>query len=502
MDETKILAKWASSLRLEDIPDTVKEHARRFLLDNFGCQIAGATLPWSRQFYDVIRNINSGRHSTVAYFGDTMAPDDAAFLNATFNHANESDDTHLKSPTHPGQIAVPCALAIAEYANASGKQLLLGVIAAYEVMIRLSWACSPHLIYRGHHPPVGVGPFGGASAGIAILGFDHETAMNAYGIAGSHAAGLIEYTKTGGSVKRIHAGIPSQGGVRSVLFAQAGITGPHTIIEGEKGFCNVFAGTYDLSRLTDGLGEKWHMLDNGLKPYSCCHLIHFAFDALDVLREQRNFGPDEVKEVRIVTNSQPILSHIGSIIEPVDVLGAQFSMPFSIAMRLHHGGRRLKGGNGFWDYITIDLKDPQLLATARKVKVMVANDPTVWAKVDEGGGVEVDLTDGTTLRTLYPHSWGLPENPMLPADVEAKFRYLTDPVMPRNLQSELIEAVRDVEAIADVRDLSRLLVVPNRKDAPSVDELSRTDDAVPPEASADEVGQLRRGSQVEMAVDG
>jgi len=99
-------------------------------------------------------------------------PDDTAFLNATFNHANETDDTHLKSPTHPGQIAVPSAMALAEYAGADGERLLLAVIAAYEVMIRISWSCSPHLIYRGHHPPVGVGPFGAATAGAVILGFD------------------------------------------------------------------------------------------------------------------------------------------------------------------------------------------------------------------------------------------------------------------------------------------------------------------------------------------
>ena len=462
MNETRTLAEWVTSLRLEDIPETVKEHARRFLLDNFGCQIAGATVPWSRQYYDVIRRTRSGSHSTVAYHGDKLAPDDAAFINAAFNHANETDDTHLKSPTHPGQIAVPTALAVAEYANANGAQLLLGVIAAYEVMIRLSWTCSPYLIYRGHHPPVGVGPFGGATAGIAIMGFDLETAMNAYGIAGSHAAGLIEYTKSGGSVKRIHAGIPSQGGVRAVLFAEGGITGPHTIIEGEKGFCKVFAGDYDLTRLTDGLGTKWHMLDNGLKPYSCCHLIHFAFDALDVLRDRRDFGPKDVKEVRIATNSEPILSHIGSIIEPHDILGAQFSMPFSVAMRLHHGGRRLKGGNGFWDYLDVNLKDPALLETARKVKVVVANDPTRWARVDEGGGVEVDLVDGTTLSVAYPHSWGLPENPMSQGDVEDKFHYLTDPIMPVGKPAAIIDAIRHVESIERVNDVAQLLVVPPR----------------------------------------
>jgi len=148
MQETRILAQWVAGLRLADIPETVQEHARRFLLDNLGCQLAGATLLWSRQFHAVLCKTRSGDAATVAYHGDRMVPDDAAFLNATFNHANETDDTHLKSPTHPGQIAVPSALALAEYAHADGERLLLAVIAAYEVMIRISWSCSPHLIYR------------------------------------------------------------------------------------------------------------------------------------------------------------------------------------------------------------------------------------------------------------------------------------------------------------------------------------------------------------------
>ena len=459
MQETRILAQWVAGLRLADIPETVQEHARRFLLDNLGCQLAGATLLWSRQFHAVLCKTRSGDAATVAYHGDRMVPDDAAFLNATFNHANETDDTHLKSPTHPGQIAVPSALALAEYAHADGERLLLAVIAAYEVMIRISWSCSPHLIYRGHHPPVGVGPFGAATAGAVILGFDAKTALNAYGIAGSHSAGLIEYTKTDGSVKSIHGGIPTQGGVRAALFAEAGITGPPTILEGEKGFCKVFAGEYDLSRLTDGLGDRWHLLDNGIKPYSCCHLIHFAFDALDVLLDRRGFGPADLAEIVVSTNSEPILSHIGSIVEPGDILGAQFSLPFSVAMRLHHGGRRMEGGNGFWDYLDIDLKDPDLLATARKVRVEVTNDASRVATVDEGAGVAVRLTDGTVLDVDVPHSWGLPENPLSVAEVERKFYYLTDPVMPAGRPRRIVEAVADVTSLKSVRQLVDLLVV-------------------------------------------
>ena len=129
MHETRTIAEWAIDLKLVDIPETVKDHARRFILDNFGCQVAGATLPWSKDYREVITRTRSGRGATVAYYGDQLAPDDTAFLNSAFNHANETDDTHLKSPTHPGGIAVPAAPAMAEYAKGDGAQLLFAVIA-------------------------------------------------------------------------------------------------------------------------------------------------------------------------------------------------------------------------------------------------------------------------------------------------------------------------------------------------------------------------------------
>jgi 2-methylcitrate dehydratase PrpD len=440
----------------------VQEYTRRFILDNFGCQIAGATLPWSQSYYDVMKKTRSGTHATVAYFGDRMSPDDAAFLNSTFNHANETDDTHLKSPTHPGGIAVPAAMAMAEYAKANGEKLLLAVIAAYEIQIRISWACSPYLIYRGHHPPVGVGPFGAAAAGAILLGLNAEQTLNALAIAGSHSAGLIEYTKTGGSVKRIHSAIPTAAGVRASLFAAAGITGPHSILEGEKGFCKVFAGDYDIDRLTSGLGTHYHLLDNALKPYSCCHLIHAAFDALDSVRDRETFAPEAVESILVYTNSEPILSHIGSIIEPDDILGAQFSLPFSMAMRLHHGGRGVNGGNGFWDYPNVDVKDATLVKTARTIKCVVANN-SEWERVDKGAGIEVKLKDGRTLKEIVPYSKGLPENPMSAAEVEEKFRSLVDPVVPQGRSQQIIDSVSRVEKIGNIDELVQLLVMPATK---------------------------------------
>ncbi len=462
MNETQTLATWTSRLKLGDIPEKIREQARLFLLDNLGCQIAGALMPWSQSYYNVLKKTRSGTHSTVAYFGDKLAPDDAAFINSAFTHSNESDGTHRKSNNHPGSVAVPAALAVAEYANADGAHFLTAVIAAYELQIRVAWACAPFLIQRGHHPPVGVGPFGAAAAGSVLMKFDEEKTLNAFAIAGSHSAGLVEYVKSGGSVKRIHSAIPTAAGVRAALFAQAGITGPRSILEGEKGFCKVFAGEYDLNRLTEDLGSLYHLPDTALKPHSCNHGIHVVFDALDLARDHAPFTVDQVKQITVYTGNPRYFVHVGSIIEPEDVLGAQFSLPFSIAMRLHHGGRGVKGGNGFWDYPNINLKDPKLIDTARKVKCVVDQEGP-WCAVDRGIGLDIETTDGRCIREVVLHSKGMPQNPMTTDEVREKFRSLVDPILPAGQPQKIMDLVDNIESVKSIDELVRLLVAPNRK---------------------------------------
>lgn len=450
MDETRALASFVCNLRYDNLPPDVRAHSKRFILDNIGCQIAGATLPWSKTYYDLLTETRSGDGATIVHYGTRLAADDAAFLNSTFNHANEIDDTHLKSPTHPGAVAVPAALAIMEYAKGTGKDLVTAVAAAYEIQIRISWAVSPYLIEHGHHPPVGVGPFGAAAAGAIALHLDADATLNALAIAGSHSGGLIEYTKTGGSVKRIHCAIPAQAGVRASLFAQRGITGPATILEGDKGFCKSFGRTYDLSRITDRLGERYQMLENALKPHACCHLMHTAFDAFDIVQKDARLKPDEIKSIIVTSSSEPILKHIGSIIEPVDILGAQFSLPYSLALRLY------RGGNGFWDYRDEDLHDEKLLAVAHRVKV-VAPPGDAWLN---GMGLDFETTDGRKLHAFVEYPKGSPENPMSEQEVNDKFRSMVTPVIGTARAEAIIDAVAQIEDIKRIDEFVDLLVTP------------------------------------------
>jgi 2-methylcitrate dehydratase PrpD len=345
---------------------------------------------------------------------------------------------------------------MAEHARASGVQLMTAIAVGYEVQIRIAWSCSPHLSKRGHHPPVGVGPFGAAAASGSLLGFDAGKMLHAMGIAGSHCAGISEYTKTGGSVKRIHNAIPTQAGVRSALFAKAGITGPASVLEGEKGFFKVFAGSYDADRLVSELGKKYHLLDTGIKPHACPHFMQAALDAIDNLRDKHPLTGDDIASITVYA-SEAVLGHVCAITEPTDVLGAQFSLPFSLAMRLKHGGRGVRGGNGFWDYPKVDVHDPSLLAVARRIRRYDASQPA-RVPVEQGIGLEVETTGGQRFVEIVPHSRGLPENPMTPAEVKEKFMSLVGPLLPAGNPQRIVEIVDAIDAAKDVNELFRLMV--------------------------------------------
>jgi 2-methylcitrate dehydratase PrpD len=446
---TRALAHFITTLRGEDVPSDVRQMARLLLLDQLGCQVAGVQMPWSRNVYLALRPLSPTGPSTVVGYAERLAPDAAAFLNSAMGHSNESDDTHLKSPTHPGAVVIPAALAIAEVVGASGEELLTAIIVGYEVMLHISQSVSPGLITRGHHPPPAVGPFGAAAAAARLLGLNEEETLNALSIAGSHSAGLQEYTQTGGSVKRLHCAIPSQAGVRSALLARSGVTGPPTVLEGKRGFCRVFVDEPDLSWLTKGLGEHYLLTETSIKAYSCCHLIHQALDAIKDLRVERDFAADEVETITIYTQNPASIPHVGAIKDPVDVLAAQFSISFSVAMLL-------TGLNcGWWDYNDVNLTDPTLLDLSNRTDFIL--EDRINGSFVVGARVVVRLRDGSKLERTVEHAHGEPESPLTAEEVREKFLSLTVPVIGPDRAQDLISAVADIDALVDLVALGRSL---------------------------------------------
>jgi 2-methylcitrate dehydratase PrpD len=448
MGETVELARFSVQMPTEAVPEPVRRRAALLLLDQIGCQIAGVELPWSQRIYETIRPLSPTGAATVVRYADRLTPDAAAFLNSAFGHSNESDDTHLKSPTHPGAVVIPVAVALAEELKVPGQRLLDAIIVGYEVMLRVSYAVSPHLITRGHHPPPAVGTFGAAATAARLLGLDLDQTVNALAIAGSHSAGLLEYTQTGGSVKRLHCAIPAQAGLRSALLARNQVTGPPTVLEGRRGFTHVFSPERDLGWLTRGLGTEWVLMETALKSYSCCYLIHPALDAVQQLRAERPFAATDVTHIDVHTASAALVHHVGVITEPRDILGAQFSMGFALALMLH------KGGCGFWDFFRADLADPRLRDLSRRVRVVLDEDDR--SRFRTGLLVRVGLRDGTELSAEVAHARGEPERPMSDDEIRDKFLGIAGPVLGPDAKT-VCERIESIATEPDVGSVMRLV---------------------------------------------
>lgn len=426
----------------------VRAHAVRMLLDNLACQISGAALPWSRGYREATRALGSGSGARIVYFGDAASLDDAAFLNAAFGHANEFDDTHLASGSHPGSVIVPAVLAVAERQHAGGRAAIDALIAGVEIMVRIALAGAPNLYDRGHYVPCAVGPFGAAAACARLLGLDEATTLHAMAIAGSHAGGLKEFKHGGGSVKRIHCAIPSMSGVRSAVMAANGITGPPAILEGEHGLLEVFAGTYDAALLTAELGSAYRLLGVAFKPFACNLSMHAVVEALDGLQREYGFGAGDVARIDVGVSSSA-LRDVGAIVEPLDVLGAQTSIAFGSAVRL------LRGGNGPGDYRADDLRDERFLGLAHRVHVGV--DPLCDEErhrlQNRGAVVTVRTHDGRNLERRVRFAKGSPEAPLSDDELIAKFTGAVAPVLGADRCATLVERIRHVEELDDVADL-------------------------------------------------
>jgi 2-methylcitrate dehydratase PrpD len=448
MNESRALAEFVSALAYESLPIAVVEKAKSLILDQVGIMRGVATLPWSKVINEYVLDWGSTKQdSTVVHYGYKTKAENAAFANSSFGHGFEIDDLYVYGSSHPGCVVVPTALAMGERQGISGRDFLLAVVAGYEVMGRINSAITPSCALRGFHAPTSIsGPFGAAAATGKILGFDPDLMLNALSIAGSHSAGVTEYDQGGGSVKRMHAGMASHGGIRSALIAQKGLTGPSTILEGKHGIFVAFTDAYRPDEITDKLGQEFKVvMGTGFKAYFACFPIQAAIDAMLELKRHHGISAQDVVEITMGTNRRSV-THVAA--KPTDILSAQFSAPFSLALTL------VRGSNGFQDYTEQTLHDPEILKLANRVKLEVDKEIDSEYPGRRGARVTVKLKGGASHQVKVDHCKGTPQNPMTAQELEDKFRGLASIAASAEQVDEII---RQISTLEQQKDLSKLI---------------------------------------------
>lgn len=448
---TKLLAHYVVRLRYRGIPPEVIERAKACVLDTLAVSLYGSTKPWSRSVLNVIRGLGLRGGCTVLGTRWKAQPPQAALANGTMAHAFELDNVRQPGAgVHPGATAFLPALAVAEEKKADGKALLTALVAGCEVMSRIGVAAGNSLEVRGFHAPALTGTFGSAVAAGRLLGLNEKQMINALGIAGSYSGGLMEFSRCqeGAMIKRLHLGKAAEGGITAALLAQKGFAGPESVLEGRFGFCRAFSNSPKLSRLTHHLGRDFETLNICIKRYACHINAHAPIEALQKLKEQYLFAPEDVKEI-VVGGIEKLVTHHG-IYQPRDLMTAQYSIPFCVALSLYYDPRDPESFN------EKRVRDRKILALARLV--LLKADPEIEKKGwDRAARVTVQLKNGRRHTQLIIHFKGTPQNPLSASELEDKVRRLAQGLLSERKLERLIESVEGLEKLKDVSTLSSLL---------------------------------------------
>jgi 2-methylcitrate dehydratase PrpD len=412
------LAQFAAALRYEDIPPAVIARAKDCIVDTVGACTYGARFAWSQAVLDYARRYGS-RGDCDVLMPDTLrvqAPF-AALANGALAHAFEQDC--IREPgmgVHAGATIMPAALAAAQEAGADGRALLRAFVAGCEVASRIGVASQHSPEKLGFHAPGLTGPFGAAVAAGLLMGLDGPRLVDALGIAGSLTSGLLAFSKSrrGAMVKRLHPGRAAESGVMAARLAASGYAGPESILEGRFGFLEAYCNGHPTlpSALTAGLGQEWETLRTSLKRYACHVNAHTAVQATRELVNEHAFSACDVVQISVEGHERLAGRH--DIREPADLMKAQYSIPFCVAVALH---RDPDDPRSFDDSA---LADVAIRATCRQVEVRVV--PALSVKSTR---VTLTMADGRVLTAARDTYRGMPAEPLDAAQLRSKFMRLT-----------------------------------------------------------------------------
>src|SRR6201995_838058 len=341
----------------------------------------------------------------------------AAFVNGTAAHGEDFDDTFEGGPVHAGAVVVPAVLAACERHNPDGRMALIGIAVGCEVLCRLSMVVPKAVHKAGFHPTAIFGAMGAAAGVGAALGLNAKQIVDALGIAGSMAGGIIEYLAEGSWTKRMHAGWAAQSGIRAALMAQHGFAGPRTVFEGVHGLFHGFAHTTkgDYDALIGDFGTRWVTDTLAFKPYPCGTMAQPYIDCARRLAG-RGVAPQDIKEI-VCEVAEGTVHRLWEPLadkqRPPNGYAAKFAVPYLLATGFVHGGV------GLGAFTESAIRDSRVLSLAAKVKFVI--DPQNPYPNNYTGHIRATLRDGSVIEERQPYLRGGAQEPLTRQDVIDKF---------------------------------------------------------------------------------
>jgi 2-methylcitrate dehydratase PrpD len=444
----RTLSDWMAAAGSRTLPAEAAEHTKHHLVDTLAAMISGSQLlPGQAAQKYIGAHGGKGRASIVAT-ALTAAPADAALANGVMGHADETDDSHNTSRSHPGCAIVPAALAAGEELGIHGARFLSAVALGYDVGTRVLMAMGgAEFSYESSLSTHSIGGnFGAASAAACAAGLDARQMRWVLDYIAQQSSGIIAWRRDTDHIEKafVFGGMPARNGVTSALVVSSGWNGVDDIFSGADNFFKAYAPKANPERLVENLGERYEIAQTDIKKWTVGSPIQGPLDAMDAIRRKRPFEADQVR--RVVVRLAPSVAAVVDNRDIPDIclqhMLAVMLMDKTVSFHAAHDKARMQDTATLRQRAKVELVRDDELAKLLPVRVAI---------------VDVQLDDETQLSERVSAVRGTPRNPMSRSEVIEKARDLIAPVLGSEKSGRLIDTVYAMEAVTNIRTLQPLL---------------------------------------------
>jgi 2-methylcitrate dehydratase PrpD len=447
-DVMTTLSTFMAGAAARSLPEPVVEKTKFMILDTLAAMISGSELPPGRFALQFVRAYSGNPICTVAGSQVRCGPIEAALANGILAHADETDDTHPPSQSHPGCAAIPAALAVGERFGIDGSRFVRSIALGYDVGTRITATLGKlQYMFDTHRSTHGIaGTWVAAAAAGCAAGLKAQQMRWLLSYTAQQASGLASWQRDIDHIEKAFdfGGMPARNGVTAALLVEAGGTGVDDVLSGADNFFQAFVPKNSPTMVVEELGQRFEVMRTDIKKWSVGAPIQAPLDALDTLLKRERFEASQVKQVvvRVATDEAAIVNNREISDINLQHLLAIMLVDRTVSFKAAHDIARMK--------------DPSVLRERAKVQ-LTPDDELEKLMPQRTAIVEVTLTDGRTVRERVGTVRGTAANPMTKEEVIGKARDLIVPVLGTATFQKLSDTVFAVEAVQNINELRPLI---------------------------------------------
>ncbi|MGZ9080109.1 MAG: MmgE/PrpD family protein [Burkholderiales bacterium] len=428
------------------LPAEVEERAKLHLVDTFASMLSGSRQRPGQRAIAYVKPLGGTREAGVIGTRIVTTTLNAALANGTFGHADESDDTHPPTRSHPGTSVVPAALALAEWQQISGERMLRAMVLGYDLCARSLLSLDATRYARtGRHAGALGQLFGATAAASALLELDARKVRYALSYAAEHVGGIATMFRDTEHLEKAWAmgGMPSQDGLSAALMAARGFTGVEDVFSGEPNFFTIFITDAKPEEMVKDLGRKYEIMRGGIKRWTVGGPIQGPLHVLYELICEHKLKAGDIEKIaaRVPEAELKVVDNRDMVDISLQHLLAVMALDGTMTFKASHDYKRAQ--------------DPKVRKMRERVEAIA--DPSIPAPVRGWRCVmEIRLKNGRSVSAQTMAAKGSPDNPLNRNEVAEKALDLIAPVLGKARGQKLIATLYDITRVKDVRTLRAL----------------------------------------------